>query len=131
VASAAGIVHARAAGSPRNPEIWRVGRCIDVIPSGKSGLWASSSWVGALLAGGVIAAPIAAWLVRKLPARILGSAVGSIILVTNAKTIVDAAGLAETAAVLAYTAIGLIAAFLLARAVVTLRRDGQSAAATA
>jgi uncharacterized protein len=87
--------------------------------------------VGALLAGGVIAAPIAAWLVRKLPARILGSAVGSIILVTNAKTIVDAAGLAETAAVLAYTAIGLIAAFLLARAVVTLRRDGQSAAATA
>ena len=44
---------------------------------------------------------------------------------------VDAAGLAETAAVLAYTAIGLISAFLLARAVVTLRRDGQSAAATA
>jgi uncharacterized protein len=89
------------------------------------------AWVGALLAGGVIAAPIAAWLVRKLPARILGSAVGSIILVTNAKTIVDAAGLAETAAVLAYAAIGLISAFLLARAVVTLRRDGRSAAATA
>jgi hypothetical protein len=85
----------------------------------------------ALLAGGVIAAPIAGWLVRKLPARILGSAVGSIILVTNAKTIVDAVGLAETAAVLAYAAIGLISAFLLARAVVTLRRDGQSAAATA
>jgi len=89
------------------------------------------AWVAALLAGGVIAAPIAAWLVRKLPARILGSAVGSIILVTNAKTIVDAAGLAETAAVLAYAAIGLISAFLLARAVVTLRRDGQSATATA
>jgi hypothetical protein len=50
---------------------------------------------------------------------------------SNAKTIVDAAGLAETAAVLAYTAIGLISAFLLARAVVTLRRDGQSATATA
>ncbi len=87
------------------------------------------AWVGALLAGGVIAAPIAAWLVRKLPARILGSAVGSIILVTNAKTIVDAAGLAETAAVLAYAAIGLISAFLLARAVVTLRRDAQPATA--
>lgn len=85
--------------------------------------------VAALLAGGVIAAPIAAWLVRKLPARILGSAVGSIILVTNAKTIVDAAGLAETAAVLAYVAIGLISAFLLARAVVTLRRDAQPATA--
>src|SRR5919106_1431990 len=32
--------------------------------------------VGALLAGGLIAAPIAAWLVRNLPARILGTAVG-------------------------------------------------------
>ena len=79
----------------------------------------------------MIAAPIAAWLVRKLPARILGSAVGSIILVTNAKTIVDAAGPAETAAVLAYAAIGLMSAFLIARAVVTLRRDGPSATATA
>jgi len=79
------------------------------------------AWVAALLAGGVIAAPLAAWIVRKLPPRILGSAVGSVILVTNAKTIVEAAGLAETASVVAYVAIVSISLALLARAVVTLR----------
>ena len=43
------------------------------------------------------------------------------ILITNAKTIVEAAGLAECAAVVAYVAIVLISRFLLARTVVTLR----------
>lgn len=79
------------------------------------------AWVAALLAGGVLAAPLAAWIVRKLPPRILGSAVGSVILITNAKTIVEAAGLAESAAVVAYAAIVSISLFLLARSVVTLR----------
>ena len=55
------------------------------------------SWVVVLLAGGVIAAPVAAWLVRHVPPRILGSAVGGVIILTNARTImnsdwVDAAG---------------------------------------
>jgi len=45
-------------------------------------------WVLALLVGGLIAAPIAAWLVRILPARILGSAVGGVIVLTNTRTIV-------------------------------------------
>jgi uncharacterized membrane protein YfcA len=45
------------------------------------------TWVGALLIGGLIAAPIAAWLVRKLPARLLGSLVGGIIVFTNARTL--------------------------------------------
>ena len=33
--------------------------------------------VGALLVGGLVAAPIAAWLVRLFPMRILGMAVGA------------------------------------------------------
>ena len=45
------------------------------------------TWVGALLLGGLIAAPIAAWLVRKLPARLLGSLVGGIIVFTNVRTL--------------------------------------------
>lgn len=45
------------------------------------------SWAAALLVGGVIAAPIAAWLVRHVPPRVLGTAVGGIILVTNARTL--------------------------------------------
>jgi uncharacterized protein len=43
-----------------------------------------------LLAGGVVAAPLAAWLVQLLTARILGAAVGGLILLTNARTMADA-----------------------------------------
>ncbi len=46
----------------------------------------------ALLVGGVIAAPIAAWLVKKLAARVLGVAAGGLIVVTNSKTIAEALG---------------------------------------
>jgi len=45
------------------------------------------TWVAALLAGGVVAAPIAAWLVRHIPPRVLGSAVGGIIILTNTRTL--------------------------------------------
>lgn len=47
------------------------------------------SWqaVGALLAGGIIAAPLAAWLVRKMAPRILGAAVGGLIVITNVRTL--------------------------------------------
>jgi uncharacterized membrane protein YfcA len=44
-------------------------------------------WVGALLVGGLIAAPIAAWLVRHIPARVLGSLVGGLIVLTNTRTL--------------------------------------------
>ncbi|MDG4788130.1 sulfite exporter TauE/SafE family protein [Micromonospora sp. WMMD1102] len=44
-------------------------------------------WVLALLIGGVVAAPIAAWLVRHIPPRILGSAVGGVIILTNTRSL--------------------------------------------
>ncbi|MDR7280869.1 sulfite exporter TauE/SafE family protein [Catenuloplanes atrovinosus] len=44
-------------------------------------------WVAALLLGGVVAAPIAAWLVRHIPPRILGSAVGGVIVLTNTRSL--------------------------------------------
>ncbi|MEU4565518.1 sulfite exporter TauE/SafE family protein [Micromonospora sp. NPDC023956] len=44
-------------------------------------------WVLALLVGGMAAAPIAAWLVRKVPPRVLGSAVGGMIILTNGRTL--------------------------------------------
>ena len=58
--------------------------------------------VGALLLGGVIAAPVAAYIVRILPARILGSTVGGLILVTNMKTFLEAVGVGGVLAVLIY-----------------------------
>jgi len=60
---------------------------------------------GALLIGGVIAAPVAAYIVRILPARILGTAVGGIILLTNAKTFSEAIGVGGGLAIVLYVLI--------------------------
>lgn len=46
-----------------------------------------ASWAVALLLGGVVAAPVAAWLVRHVPPRVLGSLVGGLILLTNSRTL--------------------------------------------
>ncbi|ASV66665.1 sulfite exporter TauE/SafE family protein [Cytobacillus sp. FSL W7-1323] len=45
------------------------------------------TWVIALMIGGIIAAPIAAWLVKVLPPYLLGVLVGGFIVLTNARTI--------------------------------------------
>ncbi|PLT31371.1 sulfite exporter TauE/SafE family protein [Peribacillus deserti] len=44
-------------------------------------------WVGALMLGGIFAAPLAAWLVRKVPAQLMGVLVGGFIIIVNARTI--------------------------------------------
>lgn len=94
-------------------------------------LWALGSqsinfgWVVALLIGGVIAAPIAAWLVRLLPARILGVAAGGIIVLTNLKTVLESVGVEG-----AYVALGVIAwALVWARMLTIAIRDERSARA--
>jgi uncharacterized protein len=46
-----------------------------------------------LLAGGVVAAPLAAWLVRRLSPRRLGVIVGAAILLTNARTLMTTFGI--------------------------------------
>jgi uncharacterized protein len=60
--------------------------------------------VGALLVGGVIAAPIAAWIVKHLDARILGTAVGGWIILTNAKTFLEALGFSGDISIPVYAA---------------------------
>jgi len=50
--------------------------------------------VGALMLGGVVAAPLAALLVRVLPARVLGVAAGGLIVLTNLTTLAEVAGAA-------------------------------------
>ncbi len=56
-----------------------------LLALGSAGI--SLAWVGALLAGGLVAAPMAAWLVRHVPPRVLGSAVGGVIILTNSRTL--------------------------------------------
>jgi uncharacterized membrane protein YfcA len=50
------------------------------------------AFAAVLFVGGAIAAPFAAWLVRHLPARILGVGAGGLIVLTNTKTIAEALG---------------------------------------
>ena len=47
----------------------------------------------AMLAGGALAAPLAAWTIRFLPARALGVAVGGLLFVTNLRELASAAGI--------------------------------------
>ena len=58
-----------------------------LLALGSSGI--NLAWAGALLAGGVLAAPLAAYLVRHMPARVLGTAAGGLIIITNAKTVLE------------------------------------------
>jgi uncharacterized membrane protein YfcA len=45
------------------------------------------AWAGAILLGGVAAAPVAAYLVRHVPPRLLGSLVGGMIILTNTRSL--------------------------------------------
>lgn len=67
-------------------------------------------WVLALLAGGLVAAPVAAWLVRHVPPRVLGSAVGGLIVLTNARTLLRSewVGAANGARWVSYAALGAV-----------------------
>jgi uncharacterized membrane protein YfcA len=79
--------------------------------------------VGALLIGGLIAAPIAAWVVRHLNARVLGTAVGGFILLVNAKTFLEAVGFNPELNIIVYVAILAIWITALYFAYAAIRRE--------
>ncbi|WP_327092181.1 sulfite exporter TauE/SafE family protein [Nonomuraea sp. NBC_01738] len=83
------------------------------------------AWVGVLLLGGVIAAPIAAWLVRHIPPRILGSAVGGVIILTNVRTLLrsDWIGASGGVQAAAYLAIAVLWVASIAYSLREYRRD--------
>jgi uncharacterized membrane protein YfcA len=64
-----------------------------------------AGYVLALLAGGLFAAPVAAYLVRRLPPKMLGSLVGGIIVLTNSRTLVRQFEITGAAAAAIYVAI--------------------------
>lgn len=65
------------------------------------------SIAGALLAGGAIAAPFAAWLVSRVPARVLGATVGGLIVITNLRTILNQFEVVGAARWIIYATVGL------------------------
>ncbi len=75
------------------------------------------SIVGVLLLGGVIAAPVAAWLVSRLPARVLGTAVGGLIVITNLRTLLGTLGAGTTTQQLVLVVVGLAWVALVTHAV--------------
>jgi uncharacterized membrane protein YfcA len=78
--------------------------------------------IGGLLLGGVLAAPVAAWLVTKIPAPVLGTAVGGLIVLTNTRTILRALDVADGARTPIYLAIVGIWVAAVAIAVAKLRQ---------
>jgi hypothetical protein len=59
----------------------------------------------ALLAGGLVAAPLAAWLVRHLPASMLGASVGGLLVLTNLRTLLRTFAVPADVRAIAYTAV--------------------------
>jgi len=84
--------------------------------------------VGALLVGGVIAAPLAAWIVRILPARIMATAVGGIILVVNMKTFLETLGIEGGIAMLLYLLIVVVWVVALVHSILVNRQEKANAA---
>ena len=91
------------------------------------------SWlaVAGLLAGGVVAAPFAAWLVRAMPARLLGTAAGGMIVLTNIGTLLAGVGVSGAVLLSVHLMLAAVWMLALAAAVRSLRRDRAEAAALA
>jgi mannitol-specific phosphotransferase system IIBC component len=81
------------------------------------------SAVGALLLGGLIAAPIAAYLVRHVPTRLLGASVGGLIVVTNLRTLMVAFDVPNSNRPALYAVAFAVWGLALALAVNGMRRD--------
>ncbi len=79
-----------------------------LVGIGRAGL--DMEIVLALLGGGLAAAPLAAWMVRRLPTELLGVGVGGLLILTNARTLVgvfDLDGLAVYPVVIAVWIVGI------------------------
>lgn len=61
--------------------------------------------VMAMLLGGIVAAPIAAWLVRWLHPRILGATIGGVIILTNGSTLLNSLGVSGDSQMVVYVAL--------------------------
>jgi uncharacterized membrane protein YfcA len=86
--------------------------------------------IAAMLVGGIIAAPIAAWSVRVVPARALGLAVAFLLLVTNVRELANWQGLGASR-FWAYAAVTLLVAWAAGARRLTARRSAALSAGMA
>jgi uncharacterized membrane protein YfcA len=79
--------------------------------------------VGALLIGGALAAPIAAWLVSKAPQRLLGILVGNLIIALNVRQLSISFEFPPVAAISAYVIVAIMFVVTLVHGVKLLKQD--------
>lgn len=65
-------------------------------------------WVLALMIGGIIAAPIAAWLVKIIPTNLLGTLVGGVIIITNIRTLLGALDVSHSMSLVTYLVLAIL-----------------------
>lgn len=87
--------------------------------------------VAALLVGGIAVAPLAAYLVKHLPLRVTGTLVGSLVIVTNGRTLMIANDVAGPTRLVVLLALASVAAGLLAAAWRSARAEEAAVAAAA
>lgn len=80
-----------------------------------------------LLAGGLVAAPIAAYLVRHVPTRLLGVAVGGVIITTNSRSLMNVFDAGASTRVTVYLSIAVVWLVFLGLALQGMRRDRRDA----
>lgn len=73
--------------------------------------------VAALLLGGMVAAPIAAWTVRHLNPRVLGCSVGGLVMLVNARALFGVAGVGGAMRLVGYVVLIALWALAVARAI--------------
>ena len=90
--------------------------------------WEAVAWaqVAALVAGGAVAAPLAAWMARKLPAQVLGVLVGTAVLLVNLRTLFGATGITGLARATGYVVVAAVCFGLLVQVAVRSRRAAVS-----
>jgi uncharacterized protein len=67
--------------------------------------------VGAMLVGGVVAAPVAAWVIRYVPARPMGIMTAALLLLTNTRELMSWAGIKGASSWAVYAAVVAVIAF--------------------
>jgi len=82
-----------------------------------------------LLAGGLVAAPLAAWLVTRMPPRVMGVAVGGLVMMTNVREISRAANLDDAGSTILFTLLSVLWLGLTAGTAYKHRREVRAARA--
>ncbi|MBB6447442.1 sulfite exporter TauE/SafE family protein [Bacillus benzoevorans] len=87
-------------------------------------------WVAALIIGGLIAAPLAAWLVKIIPTNLLGTLVGGIIIITNIRTLLGALDVSHTISLFTYLMLLILWAAALVNVIVKMKRSSAGSQVT-